>query len=227
MYYVYLGKMLLPVAPESIETSTGSNNEVYNLINDGELTVIKSRPLQEISFGFLLPTSNYSFAHYKSGFIGASVFLDYLQEIKEGKDPIQLVVTRSSGIVGAIQAYSGLFNNLKVTLEDYSVTESTEYGRDYWVSVTLKEYQDPKYYVPASKLGSLIGAITSRSTTTSPKPKKTSKTYTVKSGDTLWAIAKKYYGDGAKYKTIAEANKLSNPNLIYPNQKLIIPVVSE
>lgn len=44
-------------------------------------------------------------------------------------------------------------------------------------------------------------------------------TYTVKSGDTLSAIAKKY---GTTYQKIAKDNGISNPNKIYPGQKLII-----
>ena len=49
--------------------------------------------------------------------------------------------------------------------------------------------------------------------------------YTVKSGDTLWAIAKTYYGNGAQYPKIYNANTniIKNPNLIYPGQKLVIP----
>jgi nucleoid-associated protein YgaU len=44
-------------------------------------------------------------------------------------------------------------------------------------------------------------------------------------GDTLWAIAKKVYGDGNKYPLIFEANKpmLSHPDKIYPGQKLRCP----
>lgn len=47
----------------------------------------------------------------------------------------------------------------------------------------------------------------------------------VVSGDTLSAIAKKYYGDASKYPKIFEANKpmLSDPDKIYPGQKLRIP----
>ena len=48
-------------------------------------------------------------------------------------------------------------------------------------------------------------------------------TYTVQKGDSLWAIAQKNYGSGAKYKEIAEKNGISNPNLIYPGQVLTIP----
>lgn len=47
--------------------------------------------------------------------------------------------------------------------------------------------------------------------------------YTVKSGDTLYAIAERYYGNGSQYIRIAAANHLSNPNLIHPGQRLVIP----
>ncbi len=52
-----------------------------------------------------------------------------------------------------------------------------------------------------------------------------SQYHDVVSGDTLSAIAKKYYGDANKYMAIFEANKpmLSHPDKIYPGQKLRIP----
>ena len=52
-----------------------------------------------------------------------------------------------------------------------------------------------------------------------------SNMYTVVSGDTLSAIAKKEYGDANKYMKIFEANQpmLSDPNKIYPGQVLRIP----
>jgi len=51
--------------------------------------------------------------------------------------------------------------------------------------------------------------------------------HTVESGDTLGAIAKKCYGSAGKYPVIFEANKpmLSDPNKIYPGQKLRIPPI--
>jgi nucleoid-associated protein YgaU len=49
--------------------------------------------------------------------------------------------------------------------------------------------------------------------------------HTVKSGETLGKIAKHYYGDASKYQKIFQANtdKLKNPDLIYPDQELVIP----
>jgi nucleoid-associated protein YgaU len=49
------------------------------------------------------------------------------------------------------------------------------------------------------------------------------QTYTVVSGDTLWAISERFYGDGSKYQVIADASGVSNPDLIHPGQVLTIP----
>lgn len=50
-------------------------------------------------------------------------------------------------------------------------------------------------------------------------------TYEVVSGDTLWAIAARFLGDGSRWREIFEANRdqIGNPNLIYPGQRFRIP----
>ena len=60
---------------------------------------------------------------------------------------------------------------------------------------------------------------------TNPEPE--AQYHDVVSGDTLSAIAKKFYGDANKYPKIFEANQpmLSNPDKIYPGQKLRIPAL--
>ncbi len=49
--------------------------------------------------------------------------------------------------------------------------------------------------------------------------------HTVASGETLGKIAKHYYGDAMKYKEVFAANSdiLKNPDVIHPDQELIIP----
>ncbi len=56
-----------------------------------------------------------------------------------------------------------------------------------------------------------------------PPPPPAPRTYTVQSGDTLWAIAEQFYGDGNRYPEIAAASGIDNPDLINPGQVLTIP----
>ena len=54
------------------------------------------------------------------------------------------------------------------------------------------------------------------------KPAVDYRIHTVVHGDTLWAIAKKYLGDGSRYKEIVNLNGLKS-NVIYSGMKLKIP----
>ncbi|MCW5734899.1 MAG: peptidoglycan-binding protein LysM [Enhydrobacter sp.] len=49
--------------------------------------------------------------------------------------------------------------------------------------------------------------------------------YVIKSGDTLSAVAKQFYGDANKYNAIFEANRevIKDADLIFPGQKIRIP----
>lgn len=46
--------------------------------------------------------------------------------------------------------------------------------------------------------------------------------YIVKDGDTLWGIALNFYGDGSQFRKIADANNISNPDVISTGLKLVI-----
>jgi nucleoid-associated protein YgaU len=48
-------------------------------------------------------------------------------------------------------------------------------------------------------------------------------THTVDQGESLWEIAEKYYLSGYNWIDIAEANNLSNPDILEPGQELTIP----
>ncbi len=52
--------------------------------------------------------------------------------------------------------------------------------------------------------------------------------YTIVSGDTLSGIAKRFLGNAMDYPLIFEANRevIKDPNLIYPGQKIRIPIKS-
>ncbi|HEU0013467.1 MAG TPA: LysM peptidoglycan-binding domain-containing protein [Longimicrobium sp.] len=51
------------------------------------------------------------------------------------------------------------------------------------------------------------------------------KTYLVRRGDTLSSIAAAEYGDPARWRPIAEANRLANPRLLPPGTRLVLPAI--
>jgi LysM repeat protein len=184
------------------------------LIDKGEVNILKSPGLSEIAFDAIIPQQKYSFAVYKDGYKEASYFLDEFERLKLSKAPFQFKVTRLS------PDGRFLFNtDMKVSLEEYSIDESVDYGFDLNVSIKLKQYRD----YGTSKIAVINTASTADQITAvkieSPRPAPApAKTYVVKAGDTLWGICKKQLGDGSKYATVAKANGIKNPNLIYPGQ---------
>ncbi len=78
------------------------------------------------------------------------------------------------------------------------------------------------YQIVNSILGTLIKGINNNTVDTS-------KVYVVKEGDNLSIIAEKNYSSSLKWPKIYTANKpeIKNPNVIYPDQKLKIPLIKQ
>ncbi len=223
MYEVYFDKLLFPIAPAKIEIKVKNQNKTLKLINGEEINFLKSPGLTEVKMDLLLPNKNYPFSKYKSGFQKAEYYLEKLDEFKTSEEPFQLIIIRRFGFD------NDLFNtNMTVSLEDLSIKEDTKNGCDVIAKVKLKKYVDfGTKTIKIIKKNKIPKAKPKRETKNSPAPKKKAQTYTVKKGDCLWVIAKKYYGDGKLYPKIfnANRNKIKNPNLIYPGQVLTIPVL--
>ena len=94
------------------------------------------------------------------------------------------------------------------TIEDLAnEVISGKWGNDEERKEKLEE-SGYNYYLVQSKVNEKYNIINS---------------YTIKKGDTLYAIALKYYGDGNKYSLISDYNNIKNPNLIYAGDTIIIP----
>lgn len=222
-YMFYLKKCLLPVTPEKLTIKINGNNKTVNLIDEGEINILKKAGLTDIEFTCMIPNVKYPFGVYKVGFVGASYFLSYFEALKVSKLPFQFIVTRS------FPNGKGIFNtNMKMSLESYTIEESADEGFDCMVKIKLKQWRN--YGTKTVKVSIQQEKATAapeapRAAESAPAPA-SNQTYTVKKGDCLWAIARKFYGSGAKYTTIYNANKGvigGNPNLIYPGQVLTIP----
>lgn len=212
----------MPVAPSKLQLKIGNANKTYTLINEGEINVLKSPKLTEITFDLLIPSVKYSFATYKNGqFKPVTYYTELFKKYKTSKKPFQFIVNRTfpNGKI--------LFDtDIKVSLEDYTIKEDANNGLDLIVSIKLKQYRDYKTKICDVDFATTKPKLTVvQSRASGPNEPQTPVTYTVVKGDSLWAIAVKFYGNGAKYTAIAEANKdkIKQANLIYPGQKLVIP----
>ncbi len=226
-YDFYLKKCLLPIPPNKLQIKIKNANDTVNLINDGQVNLLKKAGLTDIEFECVIPQVKYPFAVYKNGFKKASYFLDYFEKLKTQRKPFQFIVARR------MPSGKRLFHtNFRVSLEEYSITEEVGEGFDIKVKFKLKQYREfgtkiVKIKIKKKDKKPKTNTSKPRETDNSPAPL-SPQTYTVVSGDCLWKIAKYFYGDGSLYTIIYDANRDvigGNPNLIYPGQVLIIPPV--
>lgn len=213
-YACYLAGVQMPT-PAKLTVKIKNKNKTLILLNEGEINFLRTPGLTEITVPLVLPMLG--------GVRSPSAYLDMLEELKTGKRTTQFILVRSSPSGGKL-----FDTNIKVSVEDYNIVEDVKAnGLDVAVDVSLKQWRDygtktATVEQPAEpSQAPTVTVEQEREASTAPA----AKTYTVKKGDTLWAIAAKYYGKGSEYSKIAGANtdKISNPNLIYPGQVLTLP----
>lgn len=228
-YKFYIDGVELPINPQSLSIKIGNKNETVELANGGDLTVLKTPALTTISFTARLPQMGLSgeqtkIPYLNSGARSASYYIEKMKTLKTSKKVFQFVVTRY--LPNGLPLFE---TNLTTVLEDFSMKEEAEEGFDILLDINLKQYikHETKIYKPKES-----------NTTDKRLEKDTDKTeYTVKTGDTLWTLAKYFYGNGALHTIIYEANKTliesvakergmkssSNGHWIFPGTKLTIP----
>lgn len=211
-------RLQIPVLPEKIEISYPDKNDTVYVYGVGEVT-IKKHP-----GAFVMKWSGFFPAVKCQGCISnpkkPKECLDFLKEVMKIAKPAKIVYTG-----GACRLSS------QCTIEFEASEEGGDLGTIHY-SITVTEYKKTairKLKIKTAKNKKKNGSkkkakVTKTSNRTSSKSK--AGKYTVKKGDCLWNIAKKFYGKGAKYTVLYNANKKvigGNPNLIYPGQVLTIP----
>lgn len=214
VYFKYGSKKYkLPVNPEEIKRSRALSIERYQVLKSGQVSIPAYCELEEFSFEAEFPSKEY---HYLES--GAKADADYYEKMfkkaQKNKKPLRFIA--SNGITDDI--------SMKVLVESVESVEKAGEEGDKYLTLKLLEYEGvtKRYKAVETSTGTVKQE---EQTETIENPAVTeNKTHTVESGDTLWALAKKYYGDGSQYPKIAAANPtIKNPNLIYVGQVLSIP----
>lgn len=204
-------RLRLPVNPSGISVSSPYEITDVEVTHLGEYSVFGERGLKEISFESFFPSEyNSSYCEY-SEFPSPIDCVAILEEWRDKKKPIRLVVT-------------GTNINIAVTIRslDLDYERAGEMG-DIYYSINLKEYR----FIPNSTVIDVTNAATPSQQKAEQRPAPVNKsdndgarTYTVKSGDSLSKVF------GNNWRKVYEANKDvigSNPNIIRPGQKLVVP----
>ena len=187
-----------PVLPSAINVQDYAITNDSNITGLGDVTVFGGKGLRtiEISSFFPNPKKKYRFVNYT----------DYpkqyncVTKIKKWMDKgevLRFIVT-------------GTEINFQVRITDFEYSEQ-DGTRDVYFTINLKEYRKIKISSTTPKKKKTDNKDRTDTKETDNKPKQ--KTYTVKSGDTLYDIAKKHYGKGSDYKKIIEKNKSKYPSL--------------
>lgn len=192
------GLVTFPITPAELKIKVGSNNEVVTLINQGDINILKSPELIEVEFEARFPMRKYPYSRDPEDF---KTYFDVFTKVKEQKKPFRFIIARKTP-----KGSRTWDTNIQVALEDFQLSENADEGDDVLVDFSLKQYKD--YGVKTIKVPSSSPSTTSTSSKSRSSDKGiSSQTYTVKKGDCLWNISKKFYGNGAEWKKIYNANK--------------------
>ena len=178
----------IPWLPEKIDFS--ANDKImatYSILDSGEVKIPSGRNLRSFSWSSIFPGEAHSDLPFlRTEWQNPKTYQGILSRWLQKGTPLRLLIT-------------GTPINHDVYLESYSVEYAGGYG-DYAYSVSFVEKRD--IIIGTTKTA---GATNSANSTASATP--TSTTYTIKSGDTLWSIAQKCLGSGAKYSTLYSLNQ--------------------
>ena len=150
---------------------------------------------------FLLPSSERNYT--SPGYAGEPYsIVDHLVRWSTAGDVLRLIVTQTPV-------------NVPVLIATVRYGEQDGSG-DVYATLTLRQFRE-------LTAETVSDSGTENEARAAPTQERKETTYTVVSGDTLWGICRRFYGNGSLATKLASYNGVKNANLIYPGQRLNIP----
>lgn len=218
-------KYQIPQNPEEISVEVNGKVTTSDIDKIGTLLHKGKRDALVVSWSGFFPAYFGSFCACSSkNFKKPDVMHKWVLSLMQASDPVHLVL---SGGPLALDIFA--------VVTSYSAKEVGGDPGTLQYSIQLKEYRSVT--ITEYKTSTTNTTTPTTTSTTRVNNEVKSKTYTIKSGDCLWNIAKKYYGDGSKESKIYNANKTviekaakahgfsssNNGNRIWPGTVLTIP----
>lgn len=194
-------ELVLPVTPARYPMACGRAVERLDMAQTGQIALPGLKTLFNEPLEFMLPAQAYPY-------LAAGASADpqyYIQRLAAWSEEGQVCRYIVSG--------AGINSPVLLGPLDWEEKDGTN---DVYCTLPLYEYRylDEVQVEQTGNSGRTVEAASQPQAAGS---------YTVVSGDSLWAICRKFYGDGSLAYKLATANGIANPDLIYPGQVLTLP----
>ena len=148
----------LPVNPAKVEVKFSGNNSTTEIIQLGEINLLKDRKLAEISFSSFFPQDDWFPAIRTRGqFKRPDFYKSFFEGIQEDKKPCRLIIT-------------GLNITMKTSVENFSYYHQGGDHEDAYYSLDFKEYRD--YHITQIPIDPSLKRPTAPAKSSSPQPAK-------------------------------------------------------
>lgn len=193
-----------PINPKTFEMSEAQLNQKITLLNIGEVTLKGNRGSLCGSLASFFPSPRSPF--WSRADRTPQEYINTLIKLKNNDNPLRLIVSGSS-------------INLAVIIDKISYTYN-EGDDDIYFTIEFSEYRQLNVPTVAVKAASVQDSGLKSRPNTASKPK---EVIVRSQADTLWAMACKYYGNGAQWTKIAKANNISDPRSLKLGQRVVLP----
>jgi len=186
---------IFPVLPETLELKRKGRGKSYDVVGIGQVNVIHSRELAEISFQSVFPAGKFPYNNpVRLKYDSPSQYVDNLCKWQDSRRPCRFIFNGPQFPI-----------NLPVSIEQFDRWEEGGSPGDIHFRLTLKEYV---FHAPKK-----AGAPEDAKGAARPDERIRPDTYTMRSGDTLIGIARKLYGSSEKWRDIQALNAIPDAKL--------------
>jgi len=190
-------RLTFAVNPREIRVTRPQTTHEFHTIDGEVVHAAAGRGLLQVEFSTFLPCADSRF--YQG--VPPLEALALLKTWQNSQRPVRLIISGTD-----------INDAFLITRLQQTISEGDE---DIGISLSLKEYK----FFPLEGPSALVG---SSGLNQRPDERPRENTYVVKKGDTLWAIAVRYYGDGTRWQEIARRNGVADPRKLSIGKVLVL-----